>query len=113
VTDAGDLLSVSDERDMWERRLIAAQRAAYRSGYADGRAVERAETDRAWAALPPVRVPDSRELAEVEACRWHLCCRRCRLAGHRAGCPDCEDRARETFGQSHRDDRATERRRAA
>jgi hypothetical protein len=37
--------------------------------------------------------------AEAERRRWHLCCRRCRLEGHRDGCPDCQDRTRETFGQ--------------
>jgi hypothetical protein len=36
--------------------------------------------------------------AVAERRRWHLCCRRCRLHGHREGCPDCEDRDRETFG---------------
>jgi hypothetical protein len=37
--------------------------------------------------------------AQLERRRWHLCCRRCRLNGHRDGCPDCEDRTRETFSQ--------------
>jgi hypothetical protein len=32
--------------------------------------------------------------------RWHLCCRPCRLEGHRAGCRDCEDRTRATFGEA-------------
>jgi hypothetical protein len=36
--------------------------------------------------------------AEVERRRWHLCCRQCRLEGHRDDCPDCEDRTREAFG---------------
>jgi hypothetical protein len=38
--------------------------------------------------------------AGTERRRWHLCCPRCRLAGHRDGCPDCADRTRETFSQA-------------
>lgn len=37
--------------------------------------------------------------AELERRQWHLCCRRCRLEGHRDSCRDCEDRTRESFGQ--------------
>jgi hypothetical protein len=37
--------------------------------------------------------------AALERRQWHLCCRRCRLAGHRDTCRDCEDRARGTFSQ--------------
>jgi hypothetical protein len=37
--------------------------------------------------------------AEQERRRRHLCCPRCRLAGHRNGCRDCETRTRETFGE--------------
>jgi hypothetical protein len=33
-----DLLALSDERDLWLARLLAAERAAYRRGFADGRA---------------------------------------------------------------------------
>jgi hypothetical protein len=36
--------------------------------------------------------------------RWHVCCKRCRLSGHRGGCRSCENRTRETFGQPHADD---------
>ncbi|HYB48683.1 MAG TPA: hypothetical protein VED20_15235 [Streptosporangiaceae bacterium] len=38
--------------------------------------------------------------AQLEQRRWHLCCRRCQLEGHRDGCQDCEERTRETFGQA-------------
>lgn len=31
------LLELSDERDLWLRRLLAAEREAYRRGYEDGR----------------------------------------------------------------------------
>ena len=34
----GGLLELSDERDMWLRRLLDAERAAYRRGFNDGRA---------------------------------------------------------------------------
>jgi hypothetical protein len=33
----GDLLALSDERDLWITRLLAAERAAYQRGFADGR----------------------------------------------------------------------------
>jgi len=36
--------------------------------------------------------------------QWHVCCRACRLGGHRPGCRSCEDRTRETFGEPHPDD---------
>src|SRR5437879_4515931 len=32
------LLALSDERDQWQARLLAAERDAYQRGYADGRA---------------------------------------------------------------------------
>jgi hypothetical protein len=39
AADVASLLDVSAERDRWLRRLLDAERAAYRSGFADGRAV--------------------------------------------------------------------------
>lgn len=105
MTAREELLELSDERDLWERRLLGAERAAYAAGYADGRADERTEADRAWAAQPAARfVHDGPGLAELEARRWHVCCRRCRGSGHVAGCGNCEDRTRETFGRPHKDD---------
>jgi hypothetical protein len=38
VTGAADLLELSDERDLWLARLLAAERAAYQRGVDDGRA---------------------------------------------------------------------------
>lgn len=46
--------------------------------------------------------------AQLERRRWHLCCRRCRLEGHRNGCRDCEDRDRDTFAQPGAGDTRTE-----
>jgi hypothetical protein len=37
--------------------------------------------------------------AALERRRWVLLCPRCAQRGHRDGCPDCEYRARSTFGQ--------------
>jgi hypothetical protein len=39
--------------------------------------------------------------AQLERRCWHLCCRRCRLSGHRDMCCDCQERVRATFGQPH------------
>ena len=86
---APDVLAVSDERDTWQQRLLDAERAAYRSGYADGRADERVAADRAWAARRPFKAPDGPDLAEVEALRWEL---------------RGQQRTRQTFGQPHPDD---------
>ncbi|MGZ4434233.1 MAG: hypothetical protein ACXVW7_11490 [Trebonia sp.] len=38
VVSVGDLLALSDERDLWLTRLLAAERAAYQRGFDDGRA---------------------------------------------------------------------------
>lgn len=38
LPDAAAALELSDERDLWLRRLLDAERAAYRRGYDDGRA---------------------------------------------------------------------------
>lgn len=42
--------------------------------------------------------------ARTEALRWHVCCRSCRMNGHRDGCTRCEDRARAAAGDPHPDD---------
>jgi hypothetical protein len=70
MTTQADILTLSDERDLWLRRLLNSERAAYVAGYADGRADERVEADRAWAAQPLQRVSDRAELAELEQLRW-------------------------------------------
>lgn len=70
MTAPSELLAVSDERDQWLRRLLAAERAAYQAGYRDGRAAERHKADRAWAAQPPAKVIDGTSFAELEARRW-------------------------------------------
>lgn len=82
----GELLELSAERDVWERRLLDAERAAYLLGYQDGRADERIEADRAWAARPPQAVSHGEDLAALEARRWEL---------------RGEPRTRETFGRPH------------
>ena len=70
VTAPGaDVIALSDERDLWQRRLLEAQRAAYRAGYADGRADAQRDADRAWAARPPLIVRDDLTREEIEARR--------------------------------------------
>jgi hypothetical protein len=87
VTGHGaDVVALSDERDLWQRRLLEAQRAAYRAGYADGRADAQRDADRAWAARPPLIVRDDLTCEEIEARRWEL---------------RGEQRTRETFGRPH------------
>lgn len=83
---APDILDRSDERDLWQRRLLDAQRAAYRAGYNDGRADEQRDADRRWVATPPLTVRDDLTRDELEARRWTL---------------RGEQRTRETFGLPH------------
>lgn len=89
ATPVEALLVTADERDLWLRRLLATELAAWRAGYAAGRADERRAVDRAWSARAPLKVSDSPDLAELEALRWEL---------------RGEPRTRETFGLPHPDD---------
>lgn len=41
---------------------------------------------------------------DLDRLRWHVCCATCRRTGHRAGCPDCQDRDQATYSQPHPDD---------
>ena len=45
-----------------------------------------------------------RHCHEVGTARWHVCCGRCRLHGHRTGCTACQQRTPDTMGQEHPDD---------
>lgn len=70
-SDTAALLTLSRERDLWLRRLLDAERAAYRAGYRDGRTDEQRDADRAWSAQPPAPpVPTGPTFAELEARRW-------------------------------------------
>ena len=74
------------------REMVTATAAAeYEHGQADGYLLAVADF-KAW---QHGIVRD----AQLERRRWHLCCRRCRLTGHRDACRDCQDRARNTFSQ--------------
>ncbi len=94
------VLSQSDERDA----QLELRHRAYREGFMDGGRDQ-------WSAGYAAAVGDIKraEHGIVGAQRqqrhpWHLCCRSCRLRGHRNGCTRCEDRTRETFGNPHPDD---------
>jgi hypothetical protein len=87
--DREALLAISDERDLWSRRLLDEARAAYLAGYAAGRADEQHAADCSWAARPPFKVSERPDLAELKALRWEL---------------RGEPRTRETFGLPHPDD---------
>lgn len=84
-----ELVEVSDGRDQWEQRLLAACRAAYLAGHADGRAAERLEADQAWAARPARIARDGLALEDLERHRWTV---------------RGDSRTRDTFGQPHPDD---------
>jgi hypothetical protein len=95
-----DLLSLSDERDM----QLELRHRAYREGYLEGSRDQ-------WSAGYAAAVGDMKAAQhavipqlQLEIQRWHLCCRSCRLGGHRDGCTRCEDGTRETFTRPHPDD---------
>lgn len=64
------VLITSAERDLWLRRLLAAELAAWRAGYTAGCADERRAADRAWAAQSPSKASDGPDLAELDLKRW-------------------------------------------
>jgi hypothetical protein len=76
---------------------------AYARGYRDGyeRRARVLEVEWPQVVKPALDAPDH---TEAERRRWHVCCRRCRLDGHRRECLRCEDRTRETYGDPHPDD---------
>jgi hypothetical protein len=80
------------------RRQLAAE--AYRAGVDDGRRDGIADTIRWYKALLSNTVADAR----LEQARWHVCCKPCRMRGHRDGCASCEDRNRDTYRLPHPDD---------
>lgn len=95
-----DLLALSDERDA----QLELRHRAYREGYMDGSRDQ-------WSAGYAAAVGDVKAAQHgivgalwQERNPWHLCCRACRLRGHRNGCTRCEERTRETFAAPHPDD---------
>jgi hypothetical protein len=76
IVSVGDLLALSDERDQWLARLLAAERDAYRRGYDDGRAaacvaiaeIEEHYTELAWWRdwWAKVRRADAAALAQAD-----------------------------------------------
>jgi hypothetical protein len=73
VIDARDLdpetlLGLSNERDKWLARLLAAERAAFLRGVARGRQLEAAERDTGWNRIARVALGLSHR--EMESRRW-------------------------------------------
>lgn len=85
----GELIELSNERDLWLRLLLDSARDAYAAGYADGRAAERIEADRAWAERPAPVVRGGDALADLERRRWTV---------------RGEPRTRAEYGDPHPDD---------
>ncbi len=82
------------------RRQLAAE--AYSAGFDDGRLGGIAEAIGWYKRLLTNTVADAR----LEQARWHVCCKPCRMRGHRDGCARCEDRNRATYHLPHPDDHA-------
>jgi hypothetical protein len=98
VIDINELLEAMPDAETvdqyWRqicREMVGRAAAAeYERGLRDGHLLTVAELKRAQHQA----VDD----LDTYLSRWHICCRRCRLDGHRRGCPDCHARTRETFG---------------
>jgi hypothetical protein len=72
--------------------LVAEAAAAeYKHGFRDGHLATVAALKRAQ--------HEAVDHLDSYLARWHLCCRRCRLEGHRNGCEECAGRTRETFAE--------------
>jgi hypothetical protein len=99
------IIKRSDEMDRWQQRLLATDRAAYARGREEGRS----EGFIAGVAALKRQIRGEVDDFATEMLRWHVCCPRCRrqprdkrlCVFNRAGCPRCEVRTRETFGQAH------------
>lgn len=69
-----EVLELSDERDLWMRRLAAEYRLGYATGHADGveagRRAEGAERDRAWNLVAAPIARGGITHAELQARRW-------------------------------------------
>lgn len=86
-------------REAYDAGLADGYRIGYRLGAHDYSA------DWQQTILPILeRVADSPAPADRDRRRWHVCCRPCRRTGHQPGCPDCEDRTRDTYSDPHPDD---------
>lgn len=103
------LIAYSDARDREVAARLSLAAAQYAAGREQGNREGEtrvhewyAEQDRELAA--GVAEALARPARTAAPGRWHLCCRACRLGGHRNGCPRCEDRTRATFGDPHPDD---------
>jgi hypothetical protein len=85
-----DLLALSDERDVYLRRIGQAFREGWEAGHMtgvdDGRQAEAAERDAEWNAIARPVARGGPAYAEIERKRWTV---------------RGEVRTRETFGQPH------------
>lgn len=94
-----DLAALADpEAEAAYRAQLA--REAYRDGYDEGFSAGAAAQAAAYKAV----LTGVFRSAQLEQRRRHVCCAPCRRTGHRNGCTRCEDRSRETYGNSHPDD---------
>lgn len=100
VSAVRELLSLSDRRDVQMAARLAAHAEGYRRGLAEA---ERARAEGYAQAVADIKATEHElvgrigDLAAVLTARWRASSRRCRLAGYRPWCPDCQDRTRLTF----------------
>ena len=85
----------------WRQLGCEAWADGYRLGYDAGFERGARLIEAGWPAIVEPVLRNRPDHAVAEARRCHVCCARCRRDGHRPGCPDCEDRDRETFGRPH------------
>jgi hypothetical protein len=90
---------VSDKLDGQLAARLGAHAEGYRLGLAE---TERVRAEGYAEAIADIKgaehgIVDALRRSAPSASLWHVCCIPCRRAGHRNGCPDCQDRTRETF----------------
>jgi hypothetical protein len=98
LTTISELLAAMPDAEAvdehWRRicreMVTKAAAEAYERGLRDGHLATVATLKRAQ--------HEAVEHLDAYLSRWHVCCQRCRLEGHQEGCPDCQARTRETFG---------------
>lgn len=97
---AREALLVADEIGASHRFWLQFARAGVAATVA--REYERGHQDGYAQAIGEVKALEHELVADarLELRRWHLCCPRCRTAGHRDGCPDCENRSQKTFADA-------------
>jgi hypothetical protein len=84
------------ELELWRVLCREADQRGYERGHRDGYLQAVADIKRAQ--------HQAVDGLDTWLTRWRVCCRPCRLSGHREGCANCQARTQATFAEPHPDD---------